>query len=320
MMASMTHQPTALAWPGFRPDGGLLLPLPEDQFLTGLPPSLAWQGPTLERKDECHVTVLNRARGNAAQEALGEVRVRRLFEDQEWILHRTGIARLLRKPGKPDAFSLIEDVHLPSLNRFREALSLAMRVDLPAAPPHVTLYTARKPEGIGVPDQATLARLEVAHLRLPGIANRRPPALSKALRQAYLTTHYSVCTGRALAIRIGEHSPAADELLDSHHAGRALLLSACNPFSKASSDTANELRHCVLEAEARSLGLPALPAEGRDPTGEWRPEASLLLIGTTPAQEFQLLRDYEQHAAVLLQHGQPAELVYHPDGAQEYSA
>src|SRR5690606_2394763 len=241
MMDSMTHPSTTLAWPGFRPDGGLLLPLPEDQFLTGLPPSLTWQGPTLECKDECHVTVLNRICGNAAREALGDARVRRLFEDQEWILHRTGNARLLRKPGKPDAFSLIEDVHLPSLNRFRQALSLAMRADLPPAPPHVTLYTARKPEGIGVPDQATLARLEVAHFRLPCIANRRPPALSEALRQAYRTTHYSVDTGRALAIGIGEHSPAADELLDSHHAGRALLLSACNPFSEASSDTANEL-------------------------------------------------------------------------------
>src|SRR5690606_38072226 len=168
-------------------------------------------------------------------------------------------------------------------------------------------------EGIGVPDQATLARLEIVRLRLPGIANRRPPALAQALRQAYHATHYSVGTGRALAIRIGEHSPAADELLDSHHARRALLLSACNPFSEASSDTANELRHCMLEAAARSLGLPARPAEGRDPTGEWPPEASLLLIGTTPAQEFQLLRDYEQHAAVLLQYGQPVELVYHPE-------
>src|SRR5690625_2859787 len=58
MMDSMTQPSTTLAWPGFRPDGGLLLPLPLEQFLTGLPPSLAWQGPTLERKDECHVTVL----------------------------------------------------------------------------------------------------------------------------------------------------------------------------------------------------------------------------------------------------------------------
>ena len=320
MMDSMPHQSTTLAWPGFRPDGGLLLPLPEDQFLTGLPPSLAWQGPTLARKDECHVTVLNRACGNAARQALGEARVRRLLEDQQWIPHRTGNARLLRKPGRPDAFSLIEDVHLPSLNRFREALSLAMRVDLPAAPPHVTLYTARKPEGIGVPDQATLARLEIARLRLPGIANRRPPALPPALQEAYRTTHYSVEAGPALAIRIGDHSPAADALLETHQARRALLVSACNPFSEAGSETANQLRHCMLETAIRSLGPPALPAEGRDPTGKWPPEASLLVIGATPAQELQLLRDYEQHAAVLLQHGHPAELVYHPDEIQEYSA
>ncbi len=313
----MTRSSTILAWPGFRPDGGLLLPLPAEQFLTGLPPTLAWGGPTLEHKNECHVTVLNRACGNAAREALGEARVRRLFEDQEWTLNRTGNARLLRKPGTRDAFSLIEDVDLPSLNAFREAVSLAMSADLPAVPPHVTLYTARKPEGIGLPDQATLGRLEIARLRLPGIANRHPPALSPALQQAYRTTHYTVKAGTGLDIHIGEHSPAADALLDAHHARRALLLSACNPFSEASSDTANQLRHGMLEMAMQSLGLPALSAEGRDPTGAWPPEASLLLIGTTPGQELRLLRDYEQHAAVLLQHGRPAELVYHPGGNQQ---
>ncbi|MGY0632756.1 DUF3293 domain-containing protein [Luteimonas sp. A478] len=309
----MTRPSATLTWPGFRSDGGLLLPLRVEQFLTGLPPSLAWQGPTLKRKDECHVTVLNRACGNAARDALGYAGVRRLFKDQEWILHRTGDARLLCKPGTHDAFSLIEDAHLPSLNAFREAVSLAMSADLPAVPPHVTLYTAGKPEGIGLPDQQTLARLEIARLRLPGIANRHPPALSPALQQAYRATHYSVEAGSGLDIRIGEHSPAADALMDAHHARRALLLSACNPFSEASSETANQLRHGLLDMAMRSLGLAALPAEGRDPAGEWLPEASLLAVGTTPELELRLLCDYEQHAAVLLQHGRPAELLYHPD-------
>ncbi|MGO1540365.1 MAG: DUF3293 domain-containing protein [Luteimonas sp.] len=316
----MTRPSANFTWPRFRPDGGLLLPLSVEQFLTGLPPSLAWQGPTLKRKDECHVTVLNRACGSAARDALGEARVQHLFEDQEWTLHRTGDARLLRKSGTPDAFSLIEELDLPSLNAFRQALSLAMSADLPAVPPHVTLYTARKPEGIGLPDRQTLAKLEIARLRLPGITNRHPPALSSALRQAYRATRYSVEAGSGLDIRIGEHSPTTDALLDTHHAHRALLLSACNPFSEAGSETANQLRYGMLEAAVQSLGLAVLPAEGRDPTDEWPPEASLLLIGTTPGQELRLLRDYEQHAAVLLQHGHPAELLYHPGGNQEYSA
>ena len=68
-----------------------------------------------------------------------------------------------------------------------------------------------------------------------------------------------------------------------------------------------------MEHAVQSLGVSVLPADGRDPAGEWPPEASLLLIGTAPEQELQLLRDYEQHAAVLLQAGRPAELVYHPD-------
>lgn len=303
MINRMPSASVALVWPGFCPDGGLLLSVPLEQFLSGLPPSLSWVGPPLERKDELHVTLLNRVCGNTARVAVGETQVRRLFEEQEWILNRTGDAGLLRKPDARDAFSLIELVDLPALNAFRNALSLATSAALPEAPPHVTLYTVGKPGGIGLPDRQTLARLEIARLRLPGIANRGPPALSSALQQAYRTTHYSVEVGSGLPIRIGEHSPAADALMRAHQASRALLLSACNPFSDLNSETANQLRQGMLEHAVQSLGVSVLPADGRDPAGEWPPEASLLLIGTAPEQELQLLRDYEQHAAVLLQHG-----------------
>ena len=239
-----------LPWPGFRPDGGLLLPLPTAQWSARLPPALAWSGPTLRRKHEFHATLLNRACGSAARQALGDEGVRRLFQAQDWTLRRTGDARLLHKPGKPPAHSLIEILDLPALAAFRNALADATGQELPPVPPHVTLYTAGKPEGIGLPDNATLERFQIARLRLPGIGNRPPPPLPDTLEAAYRATEYRVDEAPGLIIRIGEHQAACDALLDRHHVTRALLLSACNPYSEPGSEAGNQLRHALLATPA----------------------------------------------------------------------
>ena len=309
--AAMRDGFETLPWPGFRPDGGLLLPLLDAQWSARLPPALAWSGPTLRRKHEFHATLLNRACGSAARQALGDEGARRLFQAQDWTLRRTGDARLLHKSGKPPAHSLIEVVDLPALAAFRSALADATGQALPPVPPHVTLYTAGKPEGIGLPDHATLERLQIARLRLPGIGNRPPPPLPDTLEAAYRATEYRVDEAPGLIIRIGEHQAACDALLDRHHVTRALLLSACNPYSEPGSEAGNQLRHALLAAELGNAGLRSLPAEGLDPSGQWPPEASLLVLGATPAQEDALLRDYEQHAAVVFQRGRVAELVWH---------
>lgn len=301
-----------LPWPGFRPDGGLLLPLPTAVFSKGLPPALRWSGPTLRRKHEFHATLLNRACGSAARQALGDEGVRRFFQAQDWTLHRTGDARLLHKPGKPPAHTLVEMVELRALATFRGDLANATGQALPPVPPHVTLYTAGKHEGIGLPDQATLERLQSARLRLPGIGNRPAPPLTETLEAAYRATEYRVAEAPSLVIRIGQHAPACDALLDRHHVTRALLLSACNPYSEPGEAVGNELRHAMLIAHLHETGLDSVPAEGRDPSGQWPPEVSLLVLGTSTEQEDALLRDYEQHAVVLLQRGRVAELLWHP--------
>ena len=309
--AGMSHAFATFPWPGFQPDGSLLLPLPVGPFLAGLPATLDWQGPTLQLKQECHVTLLNHACGSAARDTLGNEEVRRLFQAHDWTLHRPGDARVLHQPGTPDAYALIEDVALPALNAFRAAVSRAMGSELPAVHPHVTLFTAAKPEGIGLPDLESLAGMEIARLRMPGIGNRTPPPLPPTLEKAYHDTDFVVTDAPDLVIHIGQHAPSVDALLASHGVDRALLLSACNPYSEASSETVNQLRHGLLCAVQKSLRLNALAAEGRDPTGVWPPETSLLLLGTTPEQEAELLRDYEQHAAVLLRRGQGVALVKH---------
>lgn len=309
----MNSFPITVSWPGFGADGSLLLPLPDATFASGLPGSLAWQGHTLQRKHEFHVTVLNRACGSAARQALGEEGVRRLFVAGQWALHRTGDARLLHRPGTPPVYSLIEDLALPALNAFRARLARAMGTRLPAVQPHVTLYTAGKSTGIGLPDMATLAGMELTRLRLPGINSRPPPPLPAALAQAYHDTDYTVAAAPGLVLRIGRHNAGCDALLDACNVTRAILLSACNPYSQAYPDSANRLRHALLTGALQGAGFAILAAEGRDPTGSWPPETSVLIMGTTPVQEARLLRDYEQHAAVLVQRGTEPRLLLHPD-------
>ncbi|KAF1690753.1 hypothetical protein [Pseudoxanthomonas koreensis] len=57
-------------WPGFT-DGGLIIPLPESVFTTG-PSQLSVDATILSRKQEFHVTALNRATGSAILELFGE--------------------------------------------------------------------------------------------------------------------------------------------------------------------------------------------------------------------------------------------------------
>lgn len=51
-----------------------------------------------------------------------------------------------------------------------------------------------------------------------------------------------------------------------------------------------------------------LPAEGRDPTGAWEAEASVLAFGLDAGQARELMARYQQHAIVWLSIGEPASL------------
>lgn len=150
-------------WPGFSEGGGLLLPLDHDAHLLPVMPSrLALDGHALERKDELHLTLLDRTQGTTVRGRLGDTRVRALFESQDWVPAGTGRHALLHREkharghtAKPEAWSVVELLQEPALAAFRRALARATGLDLDDGVPHVTLYVAGDPGGIGVPDAAT---------------------------------------------------------------------------------------------------------------------------------------------------------------------
>lgn len=124
-----------------------------------------YRGVQYTAKSELHVTVLDSAAGKACKAALksGRTTERALadaFESQEWRMRRTGHFIELAESDEPEAKrSIIELLEIPAMDRFREQAARACGIDLPHAPPHVTLYVAGSTQGIPLPDDATLERL-----------------------------------------------------------------------------------------------------------------------------------------------------------------
>jgi hypothetical protein len=166
-------------WPGTTSEGALLLHLDAVDYVFA-PELLTLPECTLARKREFHVTVLGRAAGAAITAAVSADRLAAAWHEHDWRLKRTGVCRLLRRlqPAESGdrgieavtAWSVIETIELPAMNAFRLAVARLARTELPIAPPHVTLYVAGDPGGIGVPDHTALAAL-TARLLTPAEAS-----------------------------------------------------------------------------------------------------------------------------------------------------
>lgn len=307
----------AFTWPGLR-DGGLTLPLPGDWFT---PPvaELAVGVADLGLKSELHVTLLDRDWGSQIEEALGASQIQKIFEGADWAIGHTGNGALLRKHKADDhsdrvCWSLIELVDLPAMRRFRISLAAATGIKVPSAPPHVTLYTAVDPKGIGVPSDESLNEMVVAKLRLPGIANRPPPRLDDGQRAAYEAANYHLDAIEA-KVQIGESCRRVDAELARRQVTRATIVTAYNPFSSQDEDLANTTRQQWLLGYVQRESLAFEQAEGADASDHWHGEPSLLVFGTTPDIDDRLMRDFEQHAVVVLELGAPARLSFHPDAS-----
>ena len=305
-----------LAWPGFQADGGLLLPVPSSSGWKSGPDVLEGEEMPLARKAELHVTLLNRAMGSELRSALGDITIARFFEEEDWTIRRTGDGYLLRKIKIDGARStvcesLIERLDLPALARFRLALGRATGARIPEVLPHITLYVAGDAVGIGLPDMASFETARMADLRLPGVRNRTPPSLPSTLLDAYKATDFMV-DDPAIRLRVGQPSARMDAELRAQGAARAIVVTAWNAFSEDTDLRANALRQHMLRHALESDGQIVRNAEGRDPAGVWPPEPSLLVMETDPTLDDRLLRDYEQHAIVVIEQGEPVRLALHP--------
>jgi len=157
-------------WPGWSQQKTLLLPIDASEWPAPTQPVLL-DGQHFVPKPELHVTLVGRALGQHLLASLGERRYRTLvartaYESLDWPYVRSGVMLRLEKHGAeggPDdrMGALIELVKLPAMADFHRQLGLLLGRELPVPPPHVTLYTAGKAKGIGIPNANALREFTV---------------------------------------------------------------------------------------------------------------------------------------------------------------
>lgn len=153
-------------WPGFGDGGTVVVPVDP---ATWPPPATAvtLAGVRFAPKRELHVTVVGSALGARVRAALPEADVVALFEAHDWSFRRTHrVLHLRRTIDAKTEQTLVERIEQPAMAAFHHALSRRLGTALPVPPPHVTLYVHGTNEGIGIPDEASLARWTVGEVAL----------------------------------------------------------------------------------------------------------------------------------------------------------
>ncbi|MER1966385.1 DUF3293 domain-containing protein [Castellaniella sp. GW247-6E4] len=131
-------------------------------------------------------------------------------------------------------------------------------------------------------------------------------------RQAYLGADYTVRTDPPFTLRIGEPSAALIRLYARLGCERCVYLTACNPRSRLLRPAANRRRMRALAAALAQRGWNPIAGEGRDPSGRWPAEPSLLVPGMDIPEALALARRFGQNAfAAAGSEGIP-ELVWSP--------
>jgi hypothetical protein len=127
---------------------------------------------------------------------------------------------------------------------------------------------------------------------------------------AYRRTSFVVMGARReITIRAGSRNPALDRFLAGVGATRWAFLTAYNPESRVLSGRENTQRQRQLVEELVAAGYSTLRGEGRDPTGEWTAEPSLLVLGIGRREARAFGRQFGQLAIVTGYAGFPARLV-----------
>jgi hypothetical protein len=155
-MTTITHIP------------GFVLPVPPGRWP---PPAdgVRLDGLAFDPKPELHVTLVGSALGRELLATFGGSTIALVDAARDaidWRFERGGRRLLLRKTliehgHTTVAHSIIELVDLPAMACFHRRLGRLLGRQLPVPPPHVTLHTAGRVQGIGVSSPARLRAFTV---------------------------------------------------------------------------------------------------------------------------------------------------------------
>jgi uncharacterized protein DUF3293 len=133
--------------------------------------------------------------------------------------------------------------------------------------------------------------------------------LAPDLEQSYRQAHYVVFGAPDLVLRIGEASEVLEAILDEEGAESAAYLTAANPGGVLQDERSNALSAAALHQVLADAGYTCYLGEGRDPSGAWPPEPSVLAVGISRHEAEVIGRSYEQNAIVFVEKGKAPELV-----------
>lgn len=115
---------------------------------------------------------------------------------------------------------------------------------------------------------------------------------------AYLATDYKVNAAEPFVLNVGRASPELARWFKLNRTDSAAFITAWNPMGEPASDAVNHAAEQKLLARIKALGLPCLDGEGRDPSGLWPGESSLLVGGISLEAAKKLARQFRQNGFV----------------------
>lgn len=130
-----------------------------------------------------------------------------------------------------------------------------------------------------------------------------------SLRQAFEETHYIVHHLSPFTLRIGQHSPELDALLQETGHDCATFITAWNPLSQLLSLEENQKRQQNLLNEVNERGLVRLSGIGQHPSNGWPSEESILVPGLQQEAARAIARKFSQLAFVWAEKGHPVKLI-----------
>lgn len=136
--------------------------------------------------------------------------------------------------------------------------------------------------------------------------------MNEDLRRAFEETHYIVRHQPAFTLRIGQHSPQLDALLQDAGHDCAAFVTAWNPKSQALSEAENRTRQQALLDDLKRLGPTWIGGIGQHPDNGWPGEESVLVLGLAFDAACNLARQHGQLAFVWCVTGKPCQLIMTP--------
>lgn len=136
--------------------------------------------------------------------------------------------------------------------------------------------------------------------------------LSAQQRAAYRVMFYTVHMPRRLKLQAGIRNSELTQLLKTHGAMTAAIMTACNPAGSLLPNSKNKARHAALATAIKQLKLKVLPAERKAEGSTDAADDAYLILNISGAQAEALLTEFDQHALLWCNQSSPPELMLHP--------